>query len=112
MTTIANADEPFNVYDSTVSPWKVYCVQREDGGQTVVVFKFHHCLMDATGFSVFLSDLFQDEKLSGLRGSRRGKNRREELVSALKGYFNSGRWTIREVRSSKVMWFLVTNAPY
>jgi hypothetical protein len=88
-TEIANMGELFDIYNSSKSPWEVFCVPREDRQECAIIFTFHHCLMDATGFSILLSDMFQDERLAGLGGALRAKNCAERWKMDIFGYFNS-----------------------
>jgi hypothetical protein len=99
--------EPFDIYNGSKSPWEVFCVPREDGQECAVIFKFHHCLMDAAGFSVLLSDMFLDERLAGLGGAQRAKNCAERWKMDIVGYFNSARWLFHQVHKSYFHLFML-----
>jgi hypothetical protein len=85
------------VHHSRSSPWKMYCIHNTDADESLIVFKFHHCLMDATGLSNFLADLFNDKRFAGLEGSSRATSRKNQLMMALLGLFNCARWTLHMV---------------
>ncbi|CAG0919341.1 unnamed protein product [Notodromas monacha] len=56
-------------FQPSLPPWNVYVVPKRDLSEAVIFFRFHHCLMDATGLSVMLAALFRDKRIANKHGS-------------------------------------------